>query len=60
MLSLEGVSDDVARFSNDCEGLLSALGRHTRFSETEKALISYDCQEIMIQTQSLRDEYENQ
>jgi hypothetical protein len=59
MLSLDGLSDDVARFSKGCECLLSALARDSRFSETEKAMISYYCEELMTQTQSLRDEYEN-
>jgi len=57
VFSLEGVSEEVAQFVQSCERLLSA--RHTRFSETEKDLISYYFREIMIQTQSLRDENKN-
>ena len=55
MFSLEGVSEDVAQFRKGCERLLSALARQTKFSETEKDMISYYCREIMIQTQSLQD-----
>ena len=56
---LEGIGQDVALFRQGCERLLSALARHTRFSETERAMISYYCKEITAQTKSLREEYEN-
>ncbi len=60
MFSLEGISQDVTQFRKGCECLLSALARHTSFSETEKAMIAYYCEEITAQTKSLRDEYEKQ
>jgi hypothetical protein len=55
---LEGISDEVTKFSKGCEHLFAALARRTKFSETEKAMISYYCREIMAQTQALRDEVE--
>jgi hypothetical protein len=55
VFSLEGVGEDVAQFRKGCERLLSALAHQTKFSETEKDMISYYCREIMIQTQSLQD-----
>jgi hypothetical protein len=58
MLSLEGISDDIARFSRGCECLLSALARGIKFSEIEKDMIAYYRQEIITKTQSLRDERE--
>jgi hypothetical protein len=58
VFSLEGVSEDVAQFTKGCERLLLALTRHAKFSETDKEMICYYCQEIMTHTQSLRDEQE--
>lgn len=54
MFSLEGVGPEVAQFVQSCERLLSA--RHTKFSETEKDLISYYFREIMTHIHSLRDD----
>ena len=55
MFSLEGISEDVARYITGCERLLSALTRQTNFSETEKEMISYYSREILTHTQSLRE-----
>ena len=59
MFSLENISEDVAQYMKGCEHLLSALGRHTKFSETETQIISYYSQEILAHTRSLREETEN-
>lgn len=56
MFSLEGISEDVAQFITGCDRLLSALTRHANFSEPEKDMILHYCQEVMLQTQTLRDE----
>jgi len=39
--------------------LLTALAHNTAFSDIEKGMISYYCQEIMSQTQKFRDELEH-
>lgn len=56
MFVLEGVSTDVAAFITGCHRLLAALACHPTFSEPEKEMISYYCQEIMLQTQPRRAE----
>ena len=50
------INEDVAKFAKGCECLLSALADHADFSETERGMISYYCQELMIHTQDLRAE----
>ena len=57
---MDGISDEVTKFSKGCEHLFAALARSTKFSETEKAMISYYCREIIAQTQALRDEVEKE
>jgi len=56
VFSLENISEDIAQYVKGCEHLLSALRRQTTFSETEKEIISYYCQEILAHTQSMREE----
>jgi hypothetical protein len=55
VFSLENVSEDVAQYMKGCEYLLSALSRHTKFSESETEIISYYSQEILTHTRSLRE-----
>jgi hypothetical protein len=55
----DGISEDVTKFIERCECLLSALACQTEFSETEQGMISYYCREIIDHTQSLKNEYEN-
>lgn len=50
------ISEDVAKFAQGCEYLLSALAKQANFSETERGMIAYYCQEVMIHTQNLRAE----
>lgn len=57
---MERLSVEVAHFTSGCEYLLSALARHTQFSDTEKQLILYYYQEIAAHAQSLGAGYENQ
>ncbi|MDI3466193.1 MAG: hypothetical protein OJF50_005014 [Nitrospira sp.] len=42
MFSLEGIGQDVAQFITACNRLLSALTRHTRFSEPGKEMMGID------------------
>ncbi len=56
---MERINDDVVKFTKGCESLLSALARHTEFSETEQGMIDFYCQEILNHTQSLRKVYEH-
>lgn len=50
------ISEDVAKFAQGSEYLLSALAKQANFSETERGMIAYYCQEVMIHTQNLRAE----
>ena len=56
--STSPLCNEVQQFSKGCEHLLSALARHTKFSEIEKGVISYYCQEITTQMKSLLEERE--
>lgn len=53
---MESISEDISKFTKGCECLLSALARHKEFSELERGLIDYYCQELVNHTQALRTE----